>query len=103
MDEGARISAAAAQHEHQCQTNAGVHVNGDGGTSGREKHRSGRTSALREPYGLEKSHANATWRGGAIGGGSTASFRCRRIFLMTLTSVIGAGVRSIIIALMQLC
>ena len=77
------------------QTDDGVHTDGDGGTSGREKHRSGRTSALRACYGLETSHANATWRAGAMGGGSTASFRCRRIFLMTLTSLIAAMIRSV--------
>ena len=87
---------AAAQRWGRIQTDDGVHTDGDGHTSGREKHRSGRTSALRARYGLEKAHANAAWRAGAMGGGSTASFRCRRIFLMTLTSVIAAMIRSVL-------
>ncbi len=40
--------------------------------------------------GLEAAHAHAVWRAGAMGGGSTASFRCRRIFRMTLPCVIAA-------------
>lgn len=43
------------------QTDDGVHTDGDGGTSGREKHRSGRTSALRAWYGLETSHADGPY------------------------------------------
>jgi hypothetical protein len=65
------------------------------GTQRREMPRSGRTSALRAGYGLEQSHTNAAWRAGAMDGGSTASFRCRRIFWMTLPSVIAAMIRSV--------
>ena len=79
----------------QIQTDDGVHTDADGGTSGREKPRSGRTSALRARYGLETSQANAAWRAGAMGGGFTASFRCRRIFRMTLTSVMAAMMRNV--------
>ncbi len=46
-------------------------------------------------YGLEAAHANAVWRAGAMAGGSTASFTCRRIFRMTLLSVIAAMIRSV--------
>ena len=52
-------------------------------THRRKTDRSGRTSALGARYGLEQSHANAAWRAGAIGGGSTASFTCLRILWMT--------------------
>jgi hypothetical protein len=55
-------------------TREGVHTDGDEGTCDPQQHRSGRTSALRQPYGLEKSHANAACCAGAMGGGSTASF-----------------------------
>jgi hypothetical protein len=64
------------------------------GTNRSKTDRSGRMSALGARYGLEQSHANAAWRAGAIGGGSTASFTCLRIFWMTLISVIAAMIRS---------
>lgn len=40
-------------------------------------------------------HANAACCAAARGGGSTASFRCRRIFWMTRTSVIAAMMRRV--------
>ena len=90
---------AASQRQPGSKTDDGVHTDGDGGTSGREKHRSGRTSALRAcygaRYGLEKAHANVAWRAGAMGGESTASFRCRRIFWMTLLLVMAAMIRKV--------
>ena len=68
---GAGCSAVGGQ----IQMDDGGHTDEDGGTSGREKPRSGRTSALRARYGLEMSHANAACCAGAMGGGSTASFK----------------------------
>jgi hypothetical protein len=64
------------------------------GTNRRKTDRSGRTSALGKHDGLETSHANAMCWAGAIGGESTASFTCRRIFWMTLLSIITAMIRS---------
>jgi len=54
--------------------------------------RSGR--GLRHPrYGQAEDQAKASWltRASAIGGGSAASFRWQRIFLMTSPCVIGCG------------
>lgn len=76
-------------------TKDGVHTEGDEGTRDSHKHSSGHTSALRARDGLEKSHANAVCYAGAMGGGSTASFTCHRIFFMTRTSVIAAMIRGV--------
>ncbi len=45
--------------------------------------------------GLEAAHAHAVWRAGAMGSGSAASFRCRRIFRMTRPCVIAAMIRRV--------
>ena len=58
------------------QTDDGLHTDGDGGQSVRDNHSRGRTSEREGPKAV---HAHAAWRAGAMGGGSTASFRCRRI------------------------
>ena len=95
MDEGAGRSSSAARGRGSCTRRTVFPETESRGTQRRKTDRSGRTSALRARYGLEQSHANAAWRAGAMGGGSTASFRCRRIFWMTLTSVIAAMIRSV--------
>ena len=96
MDEGARRGdchrqpeGGAAAHGGRCsqRRRAGARRAG-------KRTRSGRTSALGACDGLEQSHANATCCAGEIGGGSTASFRCRRIFWMTFPAVIAAMIRS---------
>jgi hypothetical protein len=74
------------------QTDDGLHTDGDGGQSVRDNPSRGRTS---ERSGPKAVHAHAAWRAGAMGGGSTASFRCRRICLMTLPCVIAAMIRSV--------
>jgi hypothetical protein len=53
-----------------------------------------RTSARRAGDGLETAQANTVCGAGAMGGGSAASFRGRRIFMMTLLSVMAAMRRS---------
>jgi hypothetical protein len=75
-------------------TTDGVHTDEANGPRAPQQHSSGRTSALRAGYGLEPSHANAVCCAGAMGGGSAASFRCRRIFMMTLLSIMAAMMRS---------
>ena len=73
-------------------TDDGWHTDGDGGQRVRDHHRSGRTAAREGPTAVP---AHAAWRAGAMGGGSTASFRCHRIFLMTLPCGIAAMIRSV--------
>jgi hypothetical protein len=87
-----RVWPAAAPWGGLRQTDDGVHTDGDGGQSVRDHHRRGRTSEREGPKAV---HAHAAWRAGAMGGGSTASVRCRRIGLMTLPCVIAAMSRSV--------
>ena len=94
MHEGAGRSSSTARGRGSCTRMTVFTETESRGTNRRKTDRSGRTSALGEHYGLEKSHANATCCAGAIGGGSTASFTCRRIFWMTLLSIIAAMIRS---------
>jgi hypothetical protein len=50
---------------------------------------------LSQRDGLQKPHANAVCCTGAMGGGSTARFKWRRIFWMTRASIIAAMIRSL--------
>ena len=95
MHEGAMRSSSAARGRGRGTRMTVFTETERRGTHLRTTDRSGRTSALRAGYGLEQSHTNAAWRAGAMDGGSTASFRCRRIFLMTFPSVIAAMIRSV--------
>ena len=60
-----------------------------------EPERSG-TDVLHTRRGQAEDYAKASWRtrAGAMGGGSTASFRCRRIFRITSPCVMAAMIRS---------
>jgi hypothetical protein len=75
MDERAGKSSSAARGRCSGTRRAVCPETESRSTQRRQTARSGRTSALGAGYGLEKSHANATCCAGAIGGGSTASFK----------------------------
>jgi hypothetical protein len=53
--------------------------------------------AQRTRHGQVEDHAKASWRtrAGAMGGGSTASFRCLRIIWITSPCVMAAMIRSV--------
>ena len=95
MHEGAGRSSAVARGRGRCTRMTVCPETASRGTQRKQTDHSGRTSALGARYGLEQSHTNAAWRAGAMDGGSTASFRCRRIFWMTRASVIAAMIRSV--------
>jgi hypothetical protein len=83
MEERAGRSASAARGRGRGTRRTVCPETERRGTQRRQTARRGRTSALGARGGLETSQANAACCAGAMGGGSTASFRCRRIFWMT--------------------
>jgi hypothetical protein len=93
MHEGAGRSSSAARGRGRGTRMTVFTETERRGTHRRTTDRSGCTSALGAHYGLEQSHANAPCCAGASGGGSTARFTCRRIFWMTLLSLIAAMIR----------
>ena len=95
MHAGAMRSSSAARGRGSCTRMTVFPETESRGTQRREMPRSGPPAALRAGDGLEQSHTNAAWRAGAMDGGSTARFRCRRMFLMTFPSVITAMLRSV--------
>lgn len=83
MDKGAGRSVSAARGRGSATQKTGCLETGAGAPSAGTRPAAGAPRPLGAGYGLETPQANAACCAGAMGGGSTASFRCRRMFWMT--------------------